>query len=352
MYRTVIALLFVSWIGEASDLAAATSRRRSVRHPGPAMEMPVAAADHYSLTETGTLTIAAPGVLANDTLNGAAIASFGPSTGTEQTVLGTAAQTVQGGSLSLSADGGFTYTPPNAFTGTDTFRYVIGNAGGSSPAAVTIVVSGLDTAAVDDAYSTAPEFPLSVPAPGLLTNDTLAGGRIASFGAFTGAEQTSVPGSSRTAQGGTLTLAQDGSFSYTPPPTEDDGYGYPRQFLGVDTFRYILQRDAVLSAAPVRIAVEFPAEGADYVVTTPGHYYAVSDVAGQNPVLQLTRGRTYKFRINAPGHPFAILDAPPGSVTNNNITQGVVTFAVPLTSQTFRYRCTTHGFGSAIETVP
>jgi hypothetical protein len=42
---------------------------------------------------------------------------------------------------------------------------------------------------------------------------------------------------------------------------------------------------------------------------------------GENPVLQLKRGKVYTFQISvSPLHPFAILDALPGTVTNNNIT--------------------------------
>jgi hypothetical protein len=350
MHAILIAILLLASV--QSEHAVGGARRRAVKHPSLGVALPNAAADSYSLGEGSVLTIAAPGVLANDTLNGATIASFGPATGAEQTALGVAVQTAHGGSLSLSGGGGFTYTPANAFSGTDTFRYVIRNAGGSSSATVTIVVSALQASAVNDSYTTEPESPLSVPAPGVLTNDTVGGGRIASFGK-TGTEQTSLGAISSTAQGGTIVLNADGSFSYTPPPTVDDGYGYTRPYLGVDTFVYAIQRDSVVSTATVNVAVEVPGVGADYVVTSPGHFYSISGLTGENPVLQLTRGRTYKFQISvSPIHPFAILDAPPGSVTNNNITSGTVTFTVPMTAQNYRYRCSTHAFGNVINTVP
>lgn len=89
------------------------------------------------------------------------------------------------------------------------------------------------------------------------------------------------------------------------------------------------------------------------MITTPGHFYSISTLSGENPELELTRGRTYTFQVNAsPAHPFAILDAPPGSVTNDNITRGTLTFTVPLTATSYRYRCTTHLFGNVIHTVP
>lgn len=353
MHRTVMALLLVCLIGESSS-AAASGRRRAVRHPELAVvAAPVAEADSYSVNQSSTLTVAAPGVLGNDTLNAATIVSFGPSTGAEHTALGGTMQTAQGGALSLSSGGGFTYTPAGAFSGTDTFRYVLRNGGGSASAIVTIVVRAAEAAAVDDAYTTAPENTLHVPAPGVLTNDTLAGGRIVSFGASTGTEQTSLTGSTRTTRDGTIGLGQDGSFTYTPPPATDDGYGTERPFIGRDTFRYVIQRDAAVLKASVSVDVTIQGAGEDFIVTTPGHYYAISGLAGENPVLELTRGRTYRFRISvASVHPFAILDAPPGSVTNNNITEGILTFTVPPNAQNYRYRCTTHEFGNVLNTVP
>lgn len=352
MYRSLIAIVLLCWVDGTGSSAATTGRRRAVRHPIPA-PAPLAVEDSYSLTQGTTLTVAAPGVLANDTLHNATIASFGPSSGAELTTLGSPSPTANGGTLTLSADGGFTYTPASTFAGTDTFRYLLQNAGGSSLATVAIVVRPAPMAAVDDAYTSAPDRAFDVPAPGVLTNDTLAGGRIVSFGPTTGTEQTSLVTTTRTARDGTIGLRQDGSFSYSPPPGYDDGYGGSRPFIGSDSFRYVLRSESGTATAVVHITVDIPAPDADFVVTTPGHYYAISGLSGENPVLQLTRGKTYRFRISVAGaHPFAILDAPPGTVTNNNITEGTLTFTVPLSAQSYRYRCTTHDFGNVIRTVP
>jgi plastocyanin len=347
MRRYIVALLLVALS------ASGAGRRRAVRHPSaPAVPMAVAVADSYTASQGGTLTIDAPGVLANDTLNGAALAGFGAVTGNEQTLLGTTTPTANGGTVSLSAAGGFTYTAGNSFSGTDTFRYTVTNAAGSASATVSIDVRPVVASAVTDAYTTPPEVSLFVPAPGVLTNDTLAGGRIISFGARTGTEQTSFAATAPTTQGGVIFLSPDGSFTYSPPPTIDDGYGYARQFTGLDIFAYVIRSGSVSSTAMVHVTVEVPPTGADFVVTSPGHYYAISGLSGENPVLELKRGRTYTFQINTPGHPFAILDAPGGSVTNNNITQGTLTFAVPAGAGSYRYRCTTHAFGNVINTVP
>ena len=72
---------------------------------------PTAVDDSYLTSEDSPLTIGAGGLLANDgDLDGDALTAArisGPSHGT----------------LSLSADGGFTYTPSASFTGTDSFTY-------------------------------------------------------------------------------------------------------------------------------------------------------------------------------------------------------------------------------------
>jgi Bacterial Ig domain len=351
MRRFAIAVVvLLAFTAEAAPQGA--SRRRSVRHPG-AGPAPLAVADSYSTNQGATLTIAAPGVLANDTLHGGGLRSFGPLTGVEQTTLGAAFATAAGGSLALAGDGALTYTPAAGFSGSDTFRYVIGNGGGSASALVTIEVSAVQISANIDSYTTAPETSLFVPAPGVLTNDTLGGATIASFGPGDGTEQTSLNGTAPTAAGGVVALTADGSFSYDTPPQMDDGYGNFFPFQGLDHFVYILRNGSGLSAATVHLTVQNPPGNEDFTVTSPGHFYAISGLSGENPVLELKRGRTYTFRISAsPVHPFAILDAPPGSVTNNNITDGLLTFTVPATAQNYRYRCTTHLFGNTIVTVP
>ncbi|MDE3059789.1 MAG: cadherin-like domain-containing protein [Pseudomonadota bacterium] len=76
------------------------------------------------------LMVSAPGVLANDTSTGnrpltASGPNFGPSNGT----------------LSLGADGGFTYTPNTNFVGADSFVYTVSDGQYSASATVSINVS-------------------------------------------------------------------------------------------------------------------------------------------------------------------------------------------------------------------
>ncbi len=106
------------------------------------VEVPVSATDD-SHAVTGNVAISVPlsGVLGNDTGNPIAISSYGATTGAEQTSIGTATATAQGGSVTLNADGSYTFTPKANFNGTDTFKYVIGNDVSTSTGTVTLTVS-------------------------------------------------------------------------------------------------------------------------------------------------------------------------------------------------------------------
>ncbi|QDV25787.1 Ig-like domain-containing protein [Aureliella helgolandensis] len=92
-------------------------------------DAPFATVDSYSQDQDTTLTIDAPGVLANDTdIDGdplTAIVVAGPSSG----------------ALTLNADGSFAYTPDAGFVGSDSFTYQAIDAFGGSSGLVTV---GLD----------------------------------------------------------------------------------------------------------------------------------------------------------------------------------------------------------------
>jgi VCBS repeat-containing protein len=94
----------------------------------PVNDAPVATPDIYSTSENVALTVAASGVLANDTdvEQNAMTASLvsGPANGT----------------LNLNANGSFTYTPAPGFVGTDSFNYRASDAAAGPPATVTITV--------------------------------------------------------------------------------------------------------------------------------------------------------------------------------------------------------------------
>jgi len=98
----------------------------------PVNDPPSAADDQFTVNQNGSLTISAPGVLTNDTdVDGESL---------------TAARITNParGTLSLSADGSFTYTPNAGFFGTDSFQYDAVDATGSrSRATVTLNVENI-----------------------------------------------------------------------------------------------------------------------------------------------------------------------------------------------------------------
>ncbi len=97
-----------------------------------AVDDPAVAGD-YDTDQNNTLVVAAPGVLGNDS---------DPDGHPISAVLGTT--NVTGGSLTLNADGSFTYVPGLNFNGTDTFTYVANDGVLDSPeATATITVNAL-----------------------------------------------------------------------------------------------------------------------------------------------------------------------------------------------------------------
>ena len=112
------------------------------------------------------------------------------------------------GTLTLNADGTFTYTPNANFNGSDSFTYHANDGiGNSNIVTVTITINVVnDTpAAANDAYVTNEDTPLTIAlANSVLVNDT------------------DVEGSALTAvldagpSNGTLTLNANGTFTYTP----------------------------------------------------------------------------------------------------------------------------------------
>ncbi|NLE37509.1 MAG: tandem-95 repeat protein, partial [Pirellulaceae bacterium] len=170
---------------------------------------PVAVANSYSTTQGTTLTVnAASGVLANDTdADGdtlSAILVTGPASGT----------------LSLAANGSFTYVPTASFTGTVSFTYRAQDGVFSSNiATVTITVQATAAAptAVNNAYSVNEDNTLTVAtSTGVLANDTDPNGDSLSAVLVAGASH------------GTVSLAANGSFTYTPSAN----------YHGTDTFTY------------------------------------------------------------------------------------------------------------------
>src|SRR5439155_1596532 len=161
----------------------------------------------YTTNENTTLTVAAPGVLGNDTdVEGdplTAILVSGPGHGT----------------LALNANGGFTYTPAANYNGLDSFTYKANDGTlDSNAATVTIAISAVNSApgAVNDSYTTAEDTPLTIAAPGVLGNDTDVDGSPLNAILASGPSH------------GTLALNANGSFVYTAAA----------DYNGLDSFTY------------------------------------------------------------------------------------------------------------------
>lgn len=170
---------------------------------------PVAANDAYTTDEDTVLTIGAgTGVLSND------------SDSDGDVFTATIAQSPASGSVVLNDDGSFEYTPAADVNGDVTFTYIIDDGAlSSSEATVTISISPVNDVptAVDESYDATEETSLGVAIiDGVLANDTDVDGDTLSAALVTDVAN------------GTLTLNNDGSFTYLP----NTG------FSGPDTFTY------------------------------------------------------------------------------------------------------------------
>jgi large repetitive protein len=182
---------------------------------------PVAQPDSYTVAEDGSLSVGAPGVLGNDT---------DPDGDPLTAVL---VDDVQHGSLTLNADGSFTYTPAANYNGPDSFTYQADD--GTVPSGVvtvslTVTPVNDAPAAVGDGHTTPEDVPLVVGAPGVLGNDS----------DIDGDTLTAVPVAGPAH--GTLTLNPDGSFTYTPATN----------YFGPDSFTYAAT-DGIATTTPVTV---------------------------------------------------------------------------------------------------
>ena len=184
---------------------------------------PTAVDDHYTVELGETLTVVAPGVLANDENPG----------GTP--LLAVLVEPPVDGSLTLAGDGSFTYTPTTDLGAQDSFSYRADNGLVSNVATVVIAIVDPDgpPVAVDDSYTTPAGQTLTVAAPGVLGNDVNP----------RPGEMTAVLAASPAH--GTLTLNDNGSFAYTPQA------GYQ----GMDRFTYRADNEQRSDVATVTITV-------------------------------------------------------------------------------------------------
>lgn len=226
----------------ATDAQGATSAPATRGIAIAAVNDPPAAADDTGTTdEDAVLSVAAPGVLTNDT---------DPDPGDTRTVTRLNGSTTltatlaSGASVTVNADGSYSYDPQTAFQGlsdgesdTDSFTYRVDDAAGAtSTATVTITITGVSDAptAVADSFDAIGNTGLHV---GTVRPAGRAGKVTTGSVLANDTDPDSDPGElvvkpvvdAPTTLGGTITIAADGTFTYEP----DDGD------TGVtDTFAY------------------------------------------------------------------------------------------------------------------
>ena len=193
--------------------------------------------------------------------------------------LGTASLTPNGGILLLAADGSYVYTPPNLLNDEgiiEVFDYTITDLDGeSSSSTLTINVKGNDnTVPVSQ-----PDTNLAVEAGGtinanLLANDDLGDTPTTVSAASQGNAEITLGTPFVTANGGSLTLAADGSYSYIPA----DAGSIPSTGV-TETFNYtITDSNGDTSDNTLVITVEqaAPVANSDSIVALTGEIATVN----------------------------------------------------------------------------
>jgi VCBS repeat-containing protein len=252
--------------------------------------------DSYATNEDVTLTVAAPGVLANDVGTSlSATLDAGPSDGT-----------LVGG---LGTDGSFSYQPDPDFCGSDSFTYTATGTEGNDSATVTIAVTCVNDApvAVADAFPATEDTPLVIAAPGVLVNDT----------------DVDVPAQPLTAgnfsdpANGSVAAGTNGSFTYTP----DANYC---NATTPDTFTYTVS-DGTATSAPATVSVTVACVNDGPVAGTIDDTFATATVPFSLDVSDAftePKGETLTF--SATGLPASLTINPATGVISGTPTVGEI----------------------------
>ena len=219
----------------------------------PLNDAPVAADDSYVVDEDNVLstTLSIDDLLLNDS----------DVDGDTLTVNTTPIVDVVNGTLVLGTDGTFTYTPNADFHGGDSFTYEIGDGNGeTAQATVNITINPVNDnpVATGEIFSVDEDAVLSttLSVDDLLLNDTDVDGDALTVNATPIVDVTN----------GSLVLATDGTFTYTPNP----------DFHGSDTFTYeISDGNGGTAQAVVNITIN-PLN--DAPVANPDNYATDEDI--------------------------------------------------------------------------
>lgn len=246
----------------------------------PLNDFPVAQDDSYTTPEDTPLTIAAPGVLANDTdVDGDPL--------TVNILRVGLRGVITYGALELHADGSFIYRPVPDFNGVDTFYYTVCDPSGACDTAIIRInvtpVNDMPRPR-NDSYVTDEDKPLAISTSGVLFNDL-------------DPEDDPLTASVQTPPAhGTLTLNTDGSFTYTPAP----------DFNGVDSFVYRACDNATPSLCDTAIARITVRPLNDPPIANADNYTLDEDVP---------------FILNAPGIMINDTDVEGDTLTTSVVTQ-------------------------------
>ncbi len=286
--------------------------------PGGDNQPPVAADDSYATDETTVLTIAAPGMLGNDTDADAGQTLAITAVNTSGTI----------GSVTWAADGSFQYDPAGHFaslqvgtTATDSFAYTVSDGlGGSDTALVTVTISGVNSApvAVNDAYSTHKSLELIVRAPGVLANDSDS-----DVG-----DALSVVSINTTGTKGLVVKLDDGSIGYDPFDRFDD---LATGETALDTFTYTV-KDLLGATATATVTITVTNAGDGPLALTISDASLAEGDAGTSNLtftVTLSAASTQTVTVN-----YATADGTAVQSTDYETRTGTLTFAPGVTSQT------------------
>ncbi|MCE5334113.1 MAG: tandem-95 repeat protein [Desulfobacteraceae bacterium] len=244
-----------SFTYKASDGAAEGEVTTVTINITAANDAPVAGNDGYTTDEDSELIVnAVAGVLANDSdVDG-------------DTLTATVVSRPKNGTLSLNADGSFTYTPDSNYNGADSFTYKVSDGSISKTATAVFNITPVNDppASANDTYTTKEDTKLVVSASkGVLKND--------SDPEKSELSATLVDGPLH----GTLAFKSDGSFTYTPEAN----------FNGTDSFTYTASDGSIVGeAATVTLNVtavnDAPVAGNDSYTTAEDSELIVDAVAG------------------------------------------------------------------------
>jgi hypothetical protein len=193
----------------SDGFATATSTLNVTVTPLP----PAASPDSQTLSEN---SVASGNVLGNDSdVNGLPLTVTGFTVAGQTHLAGESASIAGVGTLTIAADGSYSFTPATNYYGpVPQASYTITDGNGTAHSTLDLAVTPLPPAASPDAQTIAEN---SVASGNVLGNDSDVNGLPLTVTGFTVAGQTHLAGESASIAGvGTLSIAADGSYSFTP----------------------------------------------------------------------------------------------------------------------------------------